>query len=417
MLPIVFKLSRDEILLFEEGNIKGEKKISLEPTFEDQTSLEFCIFQGKNREKIWYRLHEESGLKKTEVKFTYLDRKLDISASNKELTLIKDINGYFRKLWDQKKYWDILGIKEHSDDYDTARNFRVQIIFSDEQEVHGIINSAYQEIKKVKENFGLIKVELDLSSLYVYLDSNFEGKFPCTIRTEPGEHIIVLKKDGNKIGTYKVTINKRERKNVIVPVSTEMQVQELKKENNRKAEKLTLVETQLQKLKDENNRKAEKLTLVETQLQELKDENNRKAEKLTLVETQLQELKNENNSLSKQIYKEKIIEEFESGRHRMSNVHAVSNITLSLLVILTIMSAIDILSPQPFLFIFYFVSFFGVFYNRRKLGSGLAIFSGFLSLLKGYPIDPLFLFLGVILLILGIKKYVTTHDLESIQPL
>ena len=144
-----------------------------------------------------------------------------------------------------------------------------------------------------------------------------------------------------------------------------------------------------------------------------------KVKKLTLVETQLKKLKDENNKLSEQIrmagYKERIIEEFESDRHRLSNVHAVSNITLSLLALLTIMSAIDILSPQPFLFIFYFVSFIGVFYNRRKLGSGLAIFSGFLSLLKGYPMDPLFLIFGVILMVLGLKEYMGLRTLRTFE--
>ncbi len=342
MQPIQVRFITKKGPLFED--YKRERIISFEKLYYDnQTSLEFCLFEGEN--KTWYRLYDASGLEKTKIKFIYSNGKLDVTGikengeSTKEIAVkpIENINNYLNELWNHEKYWELLGIREGSPNFGEARNNKIQQIFHDEQDVHGIINGAYQKIEEIIETFGFVDVELDSSSIDVYLDGVLKGELPCTINSGQGEHNIVLKKGSHEIGSTIVQINPKERKKIPISIS-----------DNGSAD-------------NSNNE-------LEAQVQNLERENNRYMQRLR---------------------------ELERG------ITPPSKVTLSLLVLLTIMSAIDIVwSPSP-LFIFYLISFIGVFY-KTKWGSGLSIFSGFIAFLK---FDPLLLLLGIFVMVLGWKEY------------
>lgn len=362
MIPVVFKVGNQEIEIFNnEGGVKDTIKKPLYTGFDNQTHIEFCVLEGEDedRKKTWYRLSNTEEKKKkelfTELTFNYSRKDgLYVSTSNGDIEKIDIIYDYFSDLEKQEKYWEILGLKEGSDNIDTAWNFKMQMIFSDEQEVIPIIHSAYAKLK----NLGFISIALDYSSVSVYMDGIFKGNIPCHISTSPGEHTIVLKNGGQEIGSSRVNINTGLKECISIPIS-------IREGNNSIDIKL---EKQVQNLKDENR--------------------NLKNEK-----------QNQRNEISRLVRQ---ADELNSRIQSLLHIINPSNITLSLLVLLATMSAIDIvMSPSPLLFILFLISFIGVYYKRRKFGSGLAMLSGFISLTGG----PFIFILGFPLMYLGWKEY------------
>ncbi len=365
MLPVVFKIGNQKIEIFDKDGEIEDAKRPLYTGFDDQTHVEFCVLEGesKDKKKTWYRLSNAEGKKKKEL-FTELtfgssrDDGLNISTSNGGLEKIDKIYDYFSDLEKQEKYWEILGLKEGADNIDTAWNFKIQVIFSDEKEVIPIITNAYTKLK----DLAFVSITLDYSSIGVYLDGIFKGNIPCLIGTPPGEHTIVLKNGDQEISSRKVDVDTGKTECISMPID---------EGNSSTASTFTI---QVQNLKKEN--------------QNLKKDN--------------QNLKNKNQEQRNKISSlERYIDESKSKMHNSLNIIGPSNITLSLLVLLIIMSAIDILSPSPLLFALYSISFIGIFYKRKKLGSGLAMFSGLLSLAG----SPFLFWLGFPLMYLGWKEY------------
>ncbi len=341
MLPIFLKVGTQEIEIFKEGRAEDAVKRPLYTGFDNQTSIEFCVLEGEGegKENIWYRLSNTEGKKKkelfAELTFSYSRKDgLYVSSSIGDLEKVDKIYDYFSDLEKQGKYWEILGVKEASDNIDTAWNFKIQVIFADEPEVIHIIHNAYQKLKSL----GFVNV--DISPIDVYLDGDLKGKLPCRISAPSGEHTITIKQGANEVGSETVNVSAGKRVKSNIPLSFE--------------------------------KKDEELRMMMADKKEAERQLDRHGQKITLLNNELDELKK-----------------------------GTSKVTLSLLVLLAIMSAIDIVwSPSP-LFIFYLISFIGVFY-KTKWGSGLSIFSGFIAFLT---FDPLLLLLGILLMALGWKEY------------
>lgn len=353
MLPILLKLF-DEELIFDSENTSNEKVIPIYKIFDFQTSLYFCVLSGTDRATNWYLLNNSNDGKEEdtfdELKFVCSSRgRFDVYSSNGDLKPINDIKKYLTELDEKVKDCEILGIKKDcANEEIILKAWGAQRrIFSYERDLHYIFNNARDRLLREIKSLGFVEISTDLS-IDVYFDEDFIETMPYNINSQPirskgGEHQIVLKKDNHEIGSATVYINPGNKEKVNIPISI--------RTNGR--------------------------TELEKKVQNLKNEN--------------QNLKNENNKFRRQV--ENII----NGEQ----IPAPSKITLSLLVLLAIMSAIDIISPSPLLFILYIISFIGVFYKRRKMGSGLAMLSGFLSL----PGGTFIFLLGCLLMFLGWKEY------------
>lgn len=217
MLPITVVLGHKEQEIFAVDSRGGEKILPLKISYEEQTSLEFCVLEGHNR--TWYRLYDMDGLKNIDIQFTY-NGSLNVSDSDNRLTQIDDLYEYFEGLFERKKYWEILGIKEGSDKYDKAHESKTSQIFPNEEDKFlAIINGAHQKIKETYEIFGFADVVLDISSLDIYLDGECKGKIPCIIGAPSGEHTITVKQGTNDISSQTIRFSPREREKVSIPLS------------------------------------------------------------------------------------------------------------------------------------------------------------------------------------------------------
>jgi len=252
-------------VIFDENHTDGEKTITFEPLFEGQTSLEFCVLQGQKRGKTWYRLYDEQGLETTEVTFTHSkpDEKLKVSVGSEELTPIKNLNSYLNELWNNEKYWEILGIKEWSDNtlVRKARNVKNQIIFQDEREIHGIISGAYTKLRPILETIGSVDVELDFSSVDVYVDGVFKGKHPCKINLPSGEHTLTLKQGENNLHSETVNVKPKEKKKLSISLlnSLSRQINLLSRQENDQRQRIVALEDKTRKLKNAHRQKINSL--------------------------------------------------------------------------------------------------------------------------------------------------------------
>ena len=150
-LPIWIKIFDKKLLFPKDAPVPTDKANPIFPSFNNQTSIEFCLIQGGEEVKTWFKVYDNAEFGKNEIEFRLTEKKLGVSVYNAKITKIDDIHEYFKGLYDHKSYWEILGIKEGSDlsDISRARDLRLKI-FSEEEDLHKYIISAHQRLKEWK---------------------------------------------------------------------------------------------------------------------------------------------------------------------------------------------------------------------------------------------------------------------------
>jgi hypothetical protein len=252
LLPIIYRSNKKEITLFDETSDVNEKTVLLAPLFEEQTSIEFCVFQGPTREKTWYSLYNETGIGKTEATFKYSGSgskiNLTVLVGNSKLDPITDISAHLNELWKQEKYWQILGVKEWSENLDLARNIAVTRTFMDEPETHGTINAAHKKLLELQETVGSVSVDLNFSDATVYLDGVKKGSLPCNIRIPSGDHTIKIMQGNNEI--YSKQINVKPKKTTKLQIS----LSDFSDMSAKQNQKIRSLENKITKLEDDLKR-------------------------------------------------------------------------------------------------------------------------------------------------------------------
>lgn len=225
-----------EINLFDDG-VEETKEIPLYSIFDGQTSLDFCLKKGE--EKEWYRLFFDSPLKEEELSTTLeissSGGRVAVSTSSGELIKINDIQRFFEELNDRGKsdpgsYWEILGIsKDVRDKKLISKAASTQNrIFSEEKDLGWVFNTAKVGIENALKEYGFASISIDYPAVDVYVDGALSGDHSNTLILSEGEHVIALKSGGREIASKKVNVKGGENKSLSIPVTFQLKGEAVK---------------------------------------------------------------------------------------------------------------------------------------------------------------------------------------------
>jgi hypothetical protein len=149
MLPVYLKIF-DEKLLFAQGVIEASQSIPLYTVFTGQAVLYFCLIEGDDRRKSWYRIVHPSGRREDEP-----FAEISVSCRNGAVTValapgggtlrqVPDVGAEFARLYREGDYPGILGIDRSCKDPEVfERACETQkLVFSDEKDLQFTCDNA-----------------------------------------------------------------------------------------------------------------------------------------------------------------------------------------------------------------------------------------------------------------------------------
>jgi hypothetical protein len=149
MFPVYLKIF-DEKLLFPQGTTEGAQLIPLYTVFTGQAALFFCLIEGDERRRSWYRISLASGRNEDEP-FAQVGVacqgdvvKAGIAPGAGTLQQIDDVGRLFASMYQEGDYAGILGIDRNCKDpgiFEKACETQ-KLVFSEEKEIQAICDNA-----------------------------------------------------------------------------------------------------------------------------------------------------------------------------------------------------------------------------------------------------------------------------------